>query len=104
MVGYRIPSASEFVQGFEFQYRQKFGGGSANYIDEHGVWHQVAKFKTYSKWLDMKVWWMPRTREEATIVHKWDDGSTCTTFINPVWDCPFNVEERIKFKTVRVKL
>jgi len=102
--GYRIPILSEFVQDFEFEYRKYFGGGSIGYIDYPSGKHIIfKKIRKTSKWLSMKVWWLPRTRKEALRTTTFDDGSTCTWWIHPM-DKPFNIENMLKDNNIRVKI
>jgi len=96
---YRIPRLEEFVQDFEYEYKYKTGGGGS-WVN--GI--QVSSYPPSSKWIKQKVWWLPRTREEAKKTCVYDDGSSITWFINPNFDKPYDIQSMLDDKSLRVKI
>ncbi len=105
---YRTPRVEEFIQGFEFEYLQRSGGGSYFYmINEDGSLcteedckKQVEKNRQpiVEEWIPLKVWWKPETLEEAK-----KTSGLITWFICP-FDAPISKERSVKNRTVRVKI
>jgi hypothetical protein len=109
--GYRIPTIDEFVQDFEFERKIRRGGGSWFGFNINMSKEEVEKQllvnrqPIFDEWIPMKVWWKPRTLEEATITTKDEStGEIWTSIINPEFDKPINEEKMISEGKIRVKI
>lgn len=105
-IGYRIPEFKEFIQDFEFEYLATRGGeGMVTYIGEGGTLTKAEVFRVpiTKTWTPMKVWWKPRSKEEAKRVSEYPDGTKITWFVGEI-DAPISVRHSIEDKLVRVKI
>jgi len=101
--GYRIPTITELTtQDFEFEYSSKIAINYKLYHDGDFTFSKPIKYKTF--WNKIKVWWHPRTKEEAFKTSYYHDGTSISWVVNPLMDNPFHEETMIKNKSIRVKI